>query len=326
MRRREFITLLGGAAAAWPLAAGAQQPAMPVIGFLNNVTLSAQPERVAAFHQGLKESGFVVGQNVAIEFRSAEGRTDRLPALATDLVRRHVAILVANSTAAALAAKAATATLPIAFVTGGDPVELGLVASLNRPGGNATGVAFLVNKLVAKRLELLSELVPGSAAIGMLVDPNNPNSPADIKDAQEAAAALGRQLLVAMVGTESELDAAFATFSKRQITALFVAANVAFMGWRDRLLALAARNAIATSYPAREFVAAGGLMTYAPNEAGLFSQLGSYTAKLLKGAKPADLPVEQPVKIGLVINLKTAKVLGLTVPDKLLVAADEVIE
>src|SRR5262249_40615290 len=199
MQRRAFIPLLGSAAGAWPLAARAQQTAMPVIGFLNNATLSAQAERIAAFRQGLKKSGFVVGQNVAIEYRSADGRTDRLPALAADLVLRRVNILVANSTASALAAKAATSTLPIAFVTGADPVELGLVASLNRPGGNATGVAFLVNKLVAKRLELLTELVPGSALIGMLVDPNNPNAMADIRDAREAAAALGRELLVLKV-------------------------------------------------------------------------------------------------------------------------------
>jgi putative ABC transport system substrate-binding protein len=324
--RRQFITLLVGAAAAWPLAARAQQPAMPVIGFLNNATLSAQAERIAAFRQGLEESGFVVGKNVAIEYRSADGRTDRLPALAADLVRHQVKILVANSTASALAAKAATSTLPIAFVTGGDPVELGLVTSLNRPGGNATGVAFLVNKLVAKRLELLSELDPGSALIGMLVDPNNPNVSADIKDAQEAAATLGRELLIMKVAAESELEAAFASLAQRRITALFVAANVAFLGWRDRLVALAATNAIATSYPAREFVAVGGLMTYAPNEANVFSQLGGYTGKLLKGAKPADLPVEQPVKFGLVINLKTAKALSLSVPDKLLGTADEVIE
>jgi len=325
MRRRAFITLVGGAAA-WPLAAREQQPKKPVIGFLNNATLSAQAERIAAFHQGLMERGFAVGRDVAIEYRSADGRADRLPALAADLVRSQVSVLVANSTASALAAKAATSMLPIAFVTGGDPVELGLVASLNRPGGNATGVAFLVNKLVAKRLELLSELVSGSAPIGMLVDPNNPNSPNDIKEAQVAAGALGRELLTIKIATESELEGAFANLTQRRIAALFVAANVAFLGWRDRLVALAASNAIATSYPAREFVAAGGLMTYAPNEASVYSQLGDYAGKLLKGARPADLPVEQPVKFGLVINLKSAKALGLTVPDKLLAAADEVIE
>jgi len=322
--RREFMALLGGAAA-WPLAARAQQ-AMPVIGFLNNATLDAQAERTAAFRQGLKDNGIIIGQNATIEFRSADSRTDRLPALAADLIRRQASILVANSTASALAAKAATSTIPIVFVTGGDPVELGLVASLNRPGGNATGVAFLINKLVAKRLELLSELAPGAAPIGMLVDPHNPNAPTDTKDAREAAAALGRQLLILNVAVESELDAAFATLARRRITAVFVAANVAFLDWRDRLVGLAARNGMAASYAAREFIAAGGLMTYAPNEAKLFSQLGGYAARVLKGAKPADLPVEQPVKLELIINLKTAKALGLTVPVKLLATADEVIE
>jgi putative ABC transport system substrate-binding protein len=299
---------------------------MPVIGFLNNTTLSGQADRIAAFHRGLSENGFVVGQNLAVEYRSADGRTDRLPALAADLVGRGVNVLVANSTASALAAKAATSTLPIAFVTGGDPVQLGLVTSLNRPGGNATGVAFLINKLVAKRMELLSELVPGSASIGMLVDPHNPNAPADIKDAQEAATALGKELLIMNVAAESELDGAIGHLAQRRVTTLFVAANVAFMGWRDRLVTLAAMNSMVTSYAAREFVLVGGLMTYAPNEARLFSQLGTYAAKLLKGASPADLPVEQPTKFEFVVNLKSAKALGLVVPDRLLALADEVIE
>jgi putative ABC transport system substrate-binding protein len=325
LTKRNFMTLLGGTAA-WPLVAHAQQPAMPVIGFLNNATFSGQAERIAAFRQGLEESGFVVGKTLTIEYRSADGQTDRLPALAADLVHQQVSVLAANSTASALAAKAATSTLPIAFVTGGDPVELGLVATLNQPGGNATGIAFLVNKLVAKRLELLNELVPGPGLIGMLVDPNNPNAPGDIKDAQEATAALGRQLLILKVAAESELEPAFANPAQRRVTALFVAANVAFFGWRDRLIELAATNAIATSYAAREFVAAGGLMTYAPNEAKIFSQLGRYTGVLLKGAKPADLPVQQPVKFELMVNLKTAKALRLSVPDKLLALTDEVIE
>jgi putative ABC transport system substrate-binding protein len=329
MNRRAFIFAVGGAAAApvsSPLAARAQQTAVPVIGFLNNATVEGQAERTAAFRQGLKDNGIIIGQNATIEFRSADGRTDRLPALAADLIRHNVSIVVANSTASALAAKAATSTLPIVFVTGGDPVELGLVASLNRPGGNATGVAFLINKLVAKRLELLSELVPGAAPIGMLVDPHNPNAPKDTKDAQAAAAALGRELLILEVPAGTELDAAFATLARRRVNAVFIAANVAFLDWRDRLVGLAARNGMAASYAAREFVAAGGLMTYAPNEAKLFGQLGGYAARVLKGAKPADLPVEQPVKLELIINMKTARALGLRVPDKLLAIADEVIE
>jgi ABC-type uncharacterized transport system substrate-binding protein len=324
MRRRDVITLIGGAAA-WPLAAHAQQP-VPVIGFLNSAALAGEAQRLAAFRQGLKESGFVEGQNVVIELRSAEGQFDRLPALAADLVRRQVNVLVANTTASALAAKPATSTLPIVFVTGGDPVELGLVASLNRPGGNLTGVSFLVNKLVAKRLELLSALVPGTAALGMLVDPNNPNARADTKDAQAAAAALGRKLVVAEAGTESEIDTAFAALLQQRVSALLIGAHVLFFSRRDRLVALAARHAVAASYSTREFVAAGGLMSYGPNQTDVYRLVGVYTGRILKGAKPADLPVERPVKFELVINLRTAKTLGLDVPLHLQQLADEVIE
>jgi putative ABC transport system substrate-binding protein len=329
VKRREFITLLGGAGALsllWPLAASAQQPAMPVIGFLNSAALEGEAQRLAAFRQGLKEIGFVEGQNVIIELRSAEGQFDRLPALAADLVRRQVNVLVANTTASALAAKPATSTLPIVFVTGGDPVELGLVASLNRPGGNVTGVSFLVNKLVAKRLELLSQLAPGTTAIGMLVDPNNPNAQADTKDAQAAAAALGRKLVVAEAGTESEIDAAFAALLQQRVSALLVGAHVLFFSRRDRLVALAARHAIPASYSTREFVAAGGLMSYGPNQTDVYRLVGVYTGRILKGAKPADLPVERPVKFELAINLKTAKALGLDVPLNLQQLADEVLE
>jgi putative tryptophan/tyrosine transport system substrate-binding protein len=325
MKRREFITLLGGAAV-WPVAARAQQPAMPVIGFLNSATLHAEAERVAAFRQGLKETGFIEGQNVAIEFRSAEGQIDRLPALAADLVRRQVNVLVANTTASALAAKPATSTLPIVFVTGGDPVELGLVAGLNRPGGNATGVSFLVNKLMAKRLELLSELAPGTAALGLLIDPNNPNAEADTKDAQAAAAALGRKLVVARAGDGDEIDAAFAALARQKASTLLVGAHVLFLTRRNQLVALAARYAVAASYATREFVSAGGLMSYGPNQTDVYRLVGVYAGRILKGAKPADLPVERPVKFELVINLKTAKTLGLDVPLHFQQLADEVIE
>jgi putative tryptophan/tyrosine transport system substrate-binding protein len=324
MKRRDFISL-SAAAAVWPIAARAQQP-MPVIGFLNSAMLEGEAGRLAAFRQGLKENGFVEGQNVAIEYRSAEGQFDRLPALAADLVRRQVSVLVANTTASALAAKPATSTLPIVFVTGGDPVELGLVASLNRPGGNLTGVSFLVNKLVAKRLELLSELAPGSAALGMLVDPNNPNAQADTKDAQAAATALGRKLVVARAGAASEIDAAFAALAQQGVSALLVGAHVLFFTRRDQLVALAARHAVAASYATREFVAAGGLMSYGPNQTDVYRLVGVYAGRILKGAKPADLPVERPVKFELAINLKTAKALGLDVPLHLQQLADEVIE
>jgi putative ABC transport system substrate-binding protein len=325
MRRRDVLAAIGGAAA-WPFAARAQQSALPVIGFLNSATLKGEAERLAAFRQGLKESGFVEGQNVVIEYRSAEGQFDRLPELAADLVRRQVSVLVANTTASALAAKPATSTLPIVFVTGADPVELGLVASLNRPGGNATGVSFLVNKLMAKRLELLSELAPGTAAFGMLVDPNNPNAVADTKDAQAAAAALGRRLVVAKAGAESEIDAPVAALVQQRVSALLVGAHVLFFSRRDQLVALAARHAVAASYATREFVAAGGLMSYGPNQTDVYRLVGVYAGRILKGAKPADLPVERPVKFDLVINLKTAKALGLDVPVHLQQLADEVIE
>ena len=320
MRRREFITVLGGAAVSWPLSARAQQQStMPVIGLLNSATLEAQAERLAAFQQGLKkEAGFVAGQNVTIDYRSAEGLTDQLPILARDLVRRQVSVMVATSTASALAAKRATETLPMVFLTGGDPVELGLIASLNRPGGNATGVSFLVNKLVAKRMELLSELAPGAVTLGMLVDPNNPNAEPDTKDAQVAADALGRKLLVVKAAAESELDAAFATWRKCK--------SLIFIAWRDKIMALAMRHGIAASYTTRDFVMAGGLMSYGPNQTEVFRQIGLYTGRILKGAKPADMPVMQSAKFEFVINLRTAKAQALAIPPALLALADEVIE
>jgi putative ABC transport system substrate-binding protein len=326
MRRREFLSILGGVLA-WPLAARAQQQAMPVVGLLIGATLDSHAGRVAAVRQGLRESGFFEGQNVAIEFRSAEGETARLPALAIELVRRPVSVILAiGGTASAVAAKRATATIPIVFLTGGDPVELNLVESLNRPGGNVTGLAFLVNKLVAKRLELLSELVPGATTLGMLVDPNNPNAKADTSDAQTAAAALGRKLFVVTAATGSDIDAAFAALAGQRVSALFIAAHANLLDSGAQLVKLAARHAIPASYPSREYIEAGGLTTYGPNQTDVHRQVGHYVGRILKGEKPADMPVEQPTKFGFVINLKTAKALGLTVSPTMLARADEVIE
>jgi putative ABC transport system substrate-binding protein len=323
MKRRDFI--LGSMAAAWPVMGRAQQP-MPVIGVLNNSTLVSQSTRFDAFRQGLKEIGFIEGRNVAIEYRSAEGQTDRLPELAAELARLQVNILVANATASALAAKSATATIPIVFTTGADPVELGLVASLNRPGGNITGVAFLVNKLVPKRLELLRELVPGATTLGMLVDPNNPNAEADVKDARAAAAAFGRTLFVVKASTRDEIDMAFAALAQQGVSALFVAAHTNFNNWLAQIVSAAARQAIAVSYSVRDFVEAGGLMSYGPSQFDVYYQAGVYTGRILRGAKPADLPVTQPTKFAFVLNLKTAKALGLTISSGLLSIVDEVIE
>ena len=325
VRRREFITLLGGAAA-WPFAARAQKAAMPVIGFLNSASPDAFAPFVSSFLRGLEAVGFVDGQNVMIEYRSAEGQPDRLPALAAELVRRQVTVLVANSTASALAAKEAASTLPIVFLTGNDPVELGLVASFNRPGGNATGVSFLVNKLVEKRLELLTELMPNATALGILVDAGNPNALADTKAAQVAAQKIGRRLVIVTVGSKSELDAAFMALVQQQVSALFVAANVSFIAWRDQIIALAARHMIAASYSGRDFVVLGGLMSYGPNQADAHRQVGVYTGRILKGSNPADMPVMQPSRFELVINLKTANALGLVVPNSMQLLADEVIE
>jgi ABC-type uncharacterized transport system substrate-binding protein len=327
MRRREFITLLGGAAAGWPFAALAQQAAMPVIGFLGAQAPGGWANFVAAFRQGLAEAGFEDGRNVAIAFRWAEGRADRLPDLAAELVRGRVSVIVPSVGSVAIrAARAASATIPIVFVLGGDPVKLGLVSSLNRPDGNMTGVSFQLNVLTAKRVGLLREMVPAATAIGLLVNPDNPNAEVDTADAQVAARALGQQTHVVHARTASDFDAVFATLVERRAAALFVASDPLFVGQRDRLVALAASHALPAIYDRRELVAAGGLFSYGSNFADAHRQAGIYAGRILKGEKPADLPVLQATKFELVINLKTAKALGLDIPPTLLALADEVIE
>jgi ABC-type uncharacterized transport system substrate-binding protein len=323
--RRQFITLLGSAAA-WPLAARAQQAAMPVVGFLYPTPPDTIPERVRGFRQGLKDVGFAEGENMAIEYRSADGQFDRLPALAAELARRPVAVIAAGNFASALAAKAATTTIPIVFVVAEDPVRLGLVASLARPGGNLTGMNFFNIEVTAKRLELLRELVPSATRVAVLVNPANPATETTLRDVEPAARAMGLQLQVLKAGTNREIDAAFATFVRERPDALFVGGDSFFVSRRFQLVNLASRHAVPATFSNRDFAEVGGLISYGANPADANRQVGVYAGRILKGAKPADLPVVQASKLELVINAQTARTIGLTVPDKLLVAADEVIE
>ena len=326
MQRRQFIALLGGTVAAWPLAVRAQQPAIPTIGFLRSTLPDASTDLLVALRKGLKETGYVEGQNITIEYRWAENRHERLSSLAADLVRQQCVVIIAGGVDAALAAKAATATTPIIFATHDDPVRSGLVGSLNRPGGNVTGVFGVSATVEGKQLGLLREVVPKAAVIGMLVNPASRSFERQERETQAAARALGQQLHVFKASSERDIDSAFATLTQYQIGALLIAANSLFTGQRDQLVALAARHAMPTLHYTREFVEAGGLMSYGTSIRDQYRQVGVYVGRVLKGEKPADLPIIQSSTFELVINLKTAKTLGLAVPFGLLNAADEVIE
>jgi putative tryptophan/tyrosine transport system substrate-binding protein len=324
MRRRDFIALIGGAAAR-PLAARAQQAVMPVVGFVRSESLADATNLVTAFRQGLKEAGFVEGQNVTVEYRSGEGQRERLQSVVAELIRRPVSVIAGNSVAM-LAAKAATATIPVVFASGGDPVQQSLVASLNRPGGNVTGVVFLSGTLGTKRLELLRQIAPKATAIGMLANPNTTETETERTDVQSAAQAIGMQLIVADVSSDRDIEPALAALVQRGVGALLVGAGGFMTSHRERIVALATRHALPAMYGLREFVAAGGLMSYGTSITDAFRQVGVYTGRILKGEKPADLPVMQSTKFELVLNLKTAKTLGLAIPPSLLALADEVIE
>jgi len=322
--RRDLISLLGGAAA-WPLAARAQQP-MPVIGFLNGASPDGYAPYVAAFRQGLKEAGYVDGQNATIEYRWAEGHYDRLPTLAADLIQRNVTVIAATSSPAARAAKTVTSTVPIVFTTGDDPIKLGLVASLNRPGGNVTGVSNLIVELGSKQLGLLRELAPGTTAIAALMNPNFPGTERQSRDVEAAARVLGLQLIILTASTEREMETSFATMAQKGRVALLLGVDPFFVERRDHIVALAARHAIPAVYPVREFAVAGGLMSYGSDFADSYRQAGVYAGRIVRGEKPADLPVQRSTKFEFVINFKTAKALGLEVPNSMQLLADEVIE
>ena len=326
MRRREFITLLGGAAAAWPLAARAQQGGMPVIGFLGSGSEDAYKQFAIAFRQGLNESGYFENQNVKIEYRWAEGRYDHMPGLAANLVHLQVTAIVVGSLPAALAAKAATPRIPIVFVSGDDPIKFGLVTSLNRPGGNLTGISFLSPDLEAKRIQLLRELVPTATRFAVLINPSFPGAEIRTKSTRDAAAALGLQIDVLNSSTEAELEAAFKGLGQQRNSALLVSSDPFFNSRRDWIAALATRHEVAAIYFSRDFASAGGLISYGASISDAFHQAGIYAGRILKGEKPGELPVLQPTKFELVINLNTARALGLAVPDKLIALADEVIE
>jgi ABC-type uncharacterized transport system substrate-binding protein len=326
MRRRRFITILGGAAIVWPRAVGAQPAVMPVVGWINSGSQDALERPLAAFRQSLADAGYVEGRNLAIEYRWADGDYDKLPRLAAELVAQQMSGIIAGGPPAVIAAKQATTKIPIVFTSGGNPVELGFVSSLNQPGANVTGVSFLANELSAKRLELLRQLAPADTSVGLLVNPARPSFEPEVENAQRGAQALGVKLVVLKASTEREIGAAFSELSRQQIFALLVGSDPFFLTRRDQIVASANRLRIAAMYNQREFVTAGGLISYAPSLTEVYRQAGVYVAKILKGAKPADLPVLQPTKFDLVINLNAAKALGLTVSNQMQLLADEVIE
>jgi putative tryptophan/tyrosine transport system substrate-binding protein len=326
VKRRDFITLLSGAVG-WPLAARAQQPAMPVIGFLSSASPDTFGPLLAGFREGLNQTGYVEGRNLTIEFGWADGQYDRLPTLASNLVQRQIAVLVASGGAvAALAAKSATQTIPVLFVMGDDPIKYGLVASLNQPGSNITGITLFISALMAKRLELLGELMPSKSAIAALVNPKNPNAESETREIEVAARAAGRELNVFNASSESAIVAAFESLAKQGVGGLLIGTDTFFYSQRERIVVLATRHAVPAFYFAREFAVAGGLISYGPSFRGEWRQAGIYAGRILRGVKPADLPVTQPTRFELVINLKTAKALSLDIPPKLLALTDEVIE